>query len=122
MDFLSLLFFVTGTAISLFFGLFSISSLIEKKSRAAFVGGLFFVIYASVWFGGFLIFHPDAYILAGGITLVTVLGILFFMPIGRTEAHRTPAITGRVDERDTMFARYEKLRSLLPNETGEKGD
>jgi len=100
-----LVFFVTGSAASLFLGLFNVSSLIEKKLRAALIGVLFFVVFASIWFGGFLIFHPNDYILAGAVIVVALPGLLFFMPIGRAEVQKITTITERADERDTMFAR-----------------
>ena len=106
---LSLLFFITGTAISLFFGWFTISSLMEKKRRAALIGGLFFVTYASVWFGGLLVFRPNEYIVLAAMILVAITGILFFIPTGRTKAQNISTIAERVDERDTMFARAEYL-------------
>jgi len=102
-----LLFFVTGTLISLFWGLFGISSLIEKKHRAALTSTLFFVAFAGIWFGGFLIFHPNASILAVVVILVAILGLLFFKRTGKTKVQKITVITERVDERDTMFAREE---------------
>ena len=105
MNIFSLLFLVAATPVSLFLGWFSISSLIEKKRRAAKVGALFFVVFAGIWFGGFLIFHPNDYILAGAVILVALPGLLFFMLIGRTKVQKIGTITERVDERDTMFAR-----------------
>jgi reductive dehalogenase len=105
MNIFSLLFFFAATSVSLFLGLFSISSLIEKKRRAAKVGALFFVLFAGIWLGGFFIFHPNDYILVGAVILVALPGLLFFMPIGRTKVQKITTITGRVDERDTIFAR-----------------
>lgn len=102
-----LLFFVTGTAVSLFLGLFSISSLVEKKRRAALIGTLFFVAFAGMWFGGLLIFRPNDYVLAVAVILLAVPGLGFFLPIGSTKVQKTTTITERVDERDTMFAREE---------------
>jgi reductive dehalogenase len=100
-----LLFFVTGSAFSVVLGLFSISSLTERKRRAALIGALLFAVFASIWFGLLLIFHPDDYILAAGIILLAVPAISFFMPIGKTKAEKISSIDEKVDERDTIFAR-----------------
>jgi len=102
-----MLFIVAGAAVILFLGLFSFSSLIEKKHRAALTSMLFFVAFSSVWFGGFLTFRPNNYILAGAIILIVVPALLFFLPVGKSKALKITTITERVDERDTMFAREE---------------
>ena len=105
MNIVALLFLVIGTAVSFLFGLFSISSLIERKPRAAFISALLFVAFAGIWFGGFLVFHPRHYVLAAVVLLIAVLALLFFLPVGRTKTLRINTITERVDERDVMFAR-----------------
>jgi len=105
MNIFLLLFLVTGIPVSLFWGLFGISSLIEKKRRAVFMGALLFVVFASIWFCGFFIFCSNDYILAGGVICVAVFGLVFFMPIGRTKVQKMGTTTERVDERDTIFAR-----------------
>ncbi|KPL04245.1 MAG: hypothetical protein AMJ90_01275 [candidate division Zixibacteria bacterium SM23_73_2] len=110
MNILLLLFIVTGTSVCLFLALFCITSLIERKLRAALLGGLFFLILAGFWFGGFLIFLPGDYVVAGAVILVLIPGILFFIPVGKKKVQKISTITERVDERDTMFAR-EKYRA-----------
>ena len=107
MNVVLMLFIVTGAAVILFLGLFIFSSLIEKKHRAAFAGSLFFVVFSIIWFGGFLTFRPNNYILAGAIILIVVPALLFFLPVGKSKAVKITTITERVDERDTMFAREE---------------
>lgn len=105
MNILSLLFFAIGTVLSLFLGLFSISSFIEKKRRAAKEGTFFFVIFAGIWFGGYVILHPHGSVLAAAVILVAVAVFLFFTPIGKRKVQRITSITERVDERDVIFAR-----------------
>ncbi|MGB7061269.1 MAG: reductive dehalogenase [Candidatus Zixiibacteriota bacterium] len=105
MNLLSLLFFVIGAAVSLFLGLFGASSSIERKLRAVLISALFFLAFAGVWFGGFLVFHPGDYVLAAAVLLIAVLALLFFLPVGKTKTLRINTITERVDERDVMFAR-----------------
>ncbi|UCB53189.1 MAG: reductive dehalogenase [Candidatus Zixiibacteriota bacterium] len=105
MDILVILFLVAGTAVAFLFGLFSISSLIERKLRAVFVSALLFVVFTGIWFGGFLVIHPGHYALAGAVLLIAVLALLFFLPVGKTKTQRIDAATERVDERDVIFAR-----------------
>jgi reductive dehalogenase len=100
-----LLFFTIGILVTLYLGLFIISSLIERKRRAAKLSLLFFVVFANIWFGGFLIFPPVDYVLAGAVILIVVLGIFFFLSIGKTKVQKFTAITEKVDERDVIFAR-----------------
>ncbi|KPK88368.1 hypothetical protein AMJ80_11150 [bacterium SM23_31] len=107
MNVVLMLFIVTGLAGVLFWGMFSLSSLIEKKSRASLTGMLFLIVFSIAWFGGLITFHPNDYILAGAIILIAVPALLFFLPVGKSKAMKITAITEKVDERDTMFAREE---------------
>jgi ferredoxin len=99
------MFLVAGAAVSFFLGLYGVSSLMEKKPRAAFVSALLFLVFGGIWFGGFFVFHPGHYVLAAAVLLIAVLALLFFLPVGKTKTLRINTITERVDERDVMFAR-----------------
>jgi len=105
MNTISLLFLVAGAAGGVFFVLFSISSLAERKYRAALISALLLVVFGAVWFGGFLVLHPGHYVLAGAVILALAAGLLFFLPVGQTKTQRIDQFTERADERDVMFAR-----------------
>jgi len=110
MNILLLLFIITGTFVGLFLALFCITSLFERKLRAALLGGFFLLVLASFWFGGFLFFLPGDHLVAGAVIMIAVPGVLFFMPVGKIKVQKISTITERVDERDTIFAR-EKYRA-----------
>ena len=105
MNAMSFPFLVAGAAVSFLLGLFCISSLIERRHRAAFISALLLVVFAGIWFGGFLVLHPNHYVLAAAVILVVVTGLLFFLPIGKTDEKKLTRVSERVDERDVMFAR-----------------
>jgi reductive dehalogenase len=107
MDILSIAFIATGAVIGLFWLAFTVSSLMEKKHRAALISALFLVLFIFIWFGGFFIFHPGDYILLAAVALVIVPGLLFFMPVGEKKVQKISTTNERVDERDIMFAREE---------------
>ena len=105
MSVFQLLFLAAGAVVSIFWGLFSISALVEEKRRAALIGALLFVVFAGIWFGGFFIFHPNVGVLAVAVVVIAVFCFLFFAPIGRSGIEGIAAITERVDERDVIFSR-----------------
>jgi reductive dehalogenase len=100
-----LLFIVIGTGACLFLALLGITSLIERKGRAVLMAALLFVLFAAIWFGGFLIFLPEDFVVAGAVIVVAVPGILFFIPVGKNKSLKISDTGQRVDERDVMFAR-----------------
>jgi len=102
---LLLLFIVVGTAVSLFLALFCVTSIIEKKGRAALIAAVLFLVFACIWFGGFLIFLPNSLIVTIAVIVVALPGILFFFPIGKNKSLKINSVTQRVDERDVMFSR-----------------
>jgi reductive dehalogenase len=105
MNTMSLLFLIAGAAVGVFFGLFSISSIIERKLRAALIAALLLVVVGAVWFGGFFAFDPSPYVLTAAVLLIIAMGLLFFLSVGQTKTQRIDQFTERVDERDVMFAR-----------------
>ncbi len=100
---------VTGAIAALVLLLLGISSIRERKARAAWLsfgilgGVLFLLVSGFVWWQ-----PPDAWLSLG--TVVTwIFGLLYFLPLNKPTPIRVGAITDRVDERDTMFAREEYL-------------
>jgi reductive dehalogenase len=102
-----LIFLITGVIIGIFLGLFSVLSVIERKRRAALLGALLFVAFFGVWFGVLIFLYPNGYIMIVAVILVAVLGLLFFLPIGKAKVQQIDRLTDKVDERDVIFARAE---------------
>lgn len=121
-----LLFIVIGTGACLFLALLCITSLIERKRRAALISAISFALFAAIWFGGFLIFLPEDFVVAGAVIVVAVPGILFFIPVGKNKSLKISGTGERVDERDVMFARadyqpgLQEYRAYYKIRPGEK--
>jgi reductive dehalogenase len=124
MSVFQLLFLAAGVVVCVFWVLFGIFALAEKKRRAALLSLFFLALYASIWFGGFMILHPGNRVLFGALGLLAVFVVLFFLPLGKTGPPKVGPVTGRVDERDVIFARagyepgserYEVYYAMRPN-------
>jgi len=109
MNFVQLIFLLLGAVVSAFFILFSISSFYEKKFRAALIGFICLVVFVTFWFGGFYFFSPVDIALIIASSVLVILVLLYFIPLGTITPLKVGVIEKRVDERDTMFAREEYL-------------
>ena len=104
-----LFFLITGAMAVLFWGLFCLTSVREKKPRATVLSGIVCLATGSLWFGGYLIWDPPDSLLYALTGAVVLLAALFFPPLGKVHTLFCNEITERVDERDIMFAREEYL-------------
>ena len=104
---IEIVYLLTGAAVVVFFGLFAVASIKEKRSRALIVSLSFMVAAALLWFGAYFVF--DMPILAMLIPLIAlaILALLFFLPLGSTAPPVSDPDGSRVDERDVIFAREE---------------
>jgi reductive dehalogenase len=109
MGFSLLFFLITGVIIGLFLVVFGISSVIEKKQRAALLSALLFVAFCGIWFGGLVFLFPNSFFMALAMLLTVFLTLLFFLPIGKTKMQQAGKPIQKVDERDVIFAREEYL-------------
>lgn len=103
MDLLSLIHISFGLGAALFMLLFSYSSIIEHKIRAAGISLIFLAFIILLWILCYRI-NNDIYILMLNSLFILFI-LLFFLPIGRKTIQKAEIITEKVDERDTMFAR-----------------
>jgi len=106
MGIIQIIFIATGSIVTIFFGLFCITSIIEKKIRAAIISGFLAAIFG---FGGTIIFisyNQSFLTLFIPSALIIILAALFFLPIGR-KPFDLGKINDRYDERSIMFAREE---------------
>jgi len=122
-SFIRILYLLVGGFICLFFYLFTISSVYEKKQRAAIISAFFIFITAFVWYGWYMIISPAYLPLGLPIILIGLFVILFFAPLGARSQLKIGYIDKKVDERDVIFAReeyelssdkYEKYYAMRP--------
>ncbi|RKX26209.1 MAG: hypothetical protein DRP45_04085 [Candidatus Zixiibacteriota bacterium] len=98
---------VTAVIILLLFLLFALSSVRERKPRAALISlGLVLAIII-VAACTLLCWQPSDNVLVGVTSAVWFLALLYFLPSGKPSRMVISTITERVDERDIMFAREE---------------
>ena len=123
MGVMNLIFFLTGGLGCLFFFWFCLSSLREKKPRAASIGGAAGVLFALAWFGGYFIFRPVETALLVPLLAIVLFTLLFFSPLGKRGTLRITGASARFDERDMLFARagyqpgteqYERYYAMRP--------
>ena len=109
MNLVNYIFITVGLAVMAFFATFYVTSLVEKKLRAAIVSILFFGLFGIIWSLVFMAFWQDSMILLLPVAVVAVFTALFFLPAGGMSSIRIEDVNGKVDERDIMFAREEYL-------------
>jgi len=102
-------FFLINGILILFFILFSITSVIEKRPRAVKVSLLFALLFTAIFTAGIIWPDPPTYLLLLYNTLIILFGVLFYLPLGKTSPLKIGKITERIDERDTMFAREDYI-------------
>jgi hypothetical protein len=105
MDIVRLIFFVSGEVICLFFLVFVLTSIREKKYRPAWISFATFLILVALLYAGYFLYTPSDQVLLILLIAMFLFIILFFSRIGRSESIKIGDSTGRVDERDIIFAR-----------------
>ncbi len=106
MNIISILFNVAGTLYAAFPGLFFLTCLREKNSRAAAYSLSTLGLFILIWWGVFFLIS-EAYVLIILLLVSISFVILFFISLGKTSTLDYGPVTQRVDERDIMFAREE---------------
>jgi reductive dehalogenase len=118
-----ILYLLVGGFICLFFVLFTISSVYEKKPRAIIISIIIMLVIGLVWFGWYILFAPSNFTLAIPLILFGLTVILFFAPLCKSKQLIIGYIDKKVDERDVIFAReeyevssdkYEKYYAMRP--------
>ena len=118
-----IIYLAAGAAVTLFFILFGVTSIAEKKPRAAGISFALAFIFGLIWFGTYFFMALPDYTYATAAAVVVIAIFLFFLPIGRRYRFDTSRIDARFDERDVMFAReeyepgtekYEKYYAMRP--------
>ena len=107
MNIVLILFFAIGMAVCIFFAAFGVSSIREKKTRAALVSTAMLTAFGLIWFGGYVLLAPTVLTQLISVAIIALVAILFFMPLGKTEAIKIEKTSERFDERDVIFAREE---------------
>ena len=104
-----LLFMSTGAAVVGLLAMLAISSVGEKKLRAALIATAMLIVFTAGWFGFFFFKSLPAISMVSSIAIVWLLAAVFFAPLGKRRVLQVGEITSKVDERDTAFAREEYL-------------
>jgi ferredoxin len=109
--------FAAGAAVAFFLGLFAVTSLRERKPRAAMVSLALLAPFAGAWIALYALCaaSPAWLLVPAGIAAVLILA--FFLPLRPGRPIRILGVTERVDERDIMFAREEYLPGTEKYET-----
>ncbi len=97
----------TGTIIVLFCLLFALSSFRESKPRAGWLNLGIIATIAFLLIGSVYWWQIPSGILSTAAFVIWTFAVLFFLPLKKPTPIVIGAITERVDERDTMFAREE---------------
>lgn len=102
-----ILYCTIGTAVVVFFGLFTVTSIRENKPRAAIISGVLTAAICMILSAGLIYLEPYETLFLIPAGLIVLFVILFFIPLGRANPIRIGEINQQVDERDIMFAREE---------------
>jgi ferredoxin len=94
------------TAFTVFLVALTVSSVAERKPRAALISSITVLGLLVLFLITILTSIADLYQLAISFTLWTLL-LSYFLPLSRPSTMDTSSAKGRVDERDTVFAREE---------------
>lgn len=94
-----------------------LSSLQEKKTRAAMLALTSLLLFSFIWFGGLYLFPVSRVLYISVMFLIFTFTVLFFAPLGRIKPLRIEPNSERVDERDTVFARDEYAEGTEKHET-----
>lgn len=102
-----ILYCTIGTAVGVFFGLFTVTSIRENKPRAAIISGVLAAAICMILSAGLICLesYETLFLIPPGLIVLFV--ILFFIPLGRANPIRIGEINQQVDECDIMFAREE---------------
>ena len=95
---------------------FAVSSIGERKWRAAVISGAAAVVLGVVWSGPFFLYFPSG---VGKVILmigVAVLALAYYLPIGRRSSIQIDDAGERVDERDVIFAREDYHPGTIEHE------
>jgi len=100
-------YYVVGLAVAVVFAVFALASLRENRYRAVVISSLFAIATACVWLIWHIFFTNDTLLLLVPpvVAIASVLAVI--LPYGRLSQIEIDDTTGRVDERDMMFAREE---------------
>ncbi|HUV29521.1 MAG TPA: reductive dehalogenase domain-containing protein [Acidobacteriota bacterium] len=107
MNIFDLAYHLVGGLVCLFLALFSVSSVSERKPRAAIVAVTALMLFGLVWSGGYYLLRPPGWVPAAAVIAILLLAALYFAPIGSKELLQIGSIDQKFDERDVVFAREE---------------
>ncbi|MEA2030121.1 MAG: reductive dehalogenase [candidate division Zixibacteria bacterium] len=107
MGVIPLIYLISGTILCIFFIILIISSIRERKTRAAVISFISFLVLCLVWYEGYVLLSFSDYFLMVPLVLVLFFVVLFFTPLGNVHTLHIGKVNKQVDERDVIFAREE---------------
>ena len=104
---IELLFMLTGAVVIGLLAMLAVSSVSEKKLRAALIATFSLIVFVSAWFGMYFFKSLPMVSMVSSTVMVWALAGLFLVPFGKSRVLKVGEITSKIDERDTAFAREE---------------
>ena len=107
---LDIIYLLVGCGVCGIWAAFAVSSIRERKWRAAVISSAAAAVLGVVWSGPFFLYFPSG---VGKVILmigVAVLALAYYLPIGRRSSIQIDDAGERVDERDVIFAREDYHR------------
>ena len=101
------LYFCLGAVISLFLAFFGVTLAQEKKPRATLCAAVLWFGFSAGWGFLYLATRGHVYVALGTVALAVLFLIFFFAPYGRRRQLLIGPGGERIDERDTVFARFD---------------
>ena len=103
-----LIYLSTGFLVTLFWALFGVTAVREKRPRAATLGGITCLGFTLIWIALYLADPPAVWFWLATAGVWSFVA-LCFLPLGGPQASEMGLPTEQVDERDIMFSREEYL-------------
>ncbi len=104
---IEIVYYAVGLAVAVFFVILALTSIRERRYRAALIGTFIMVLVTAIWLAWHVLFPSDAWLLIIPAAVAILLVLAIFLPFGKASLIEIGETTERVDERDTMFAREE---------------
>ena len=115
MSLISAFYFLVGAIVSLYLAAFMLTSLAEARvrqghARAAVISLVLWAGFSLAWFLLYTVSKANVFLMGGASVIVILPILLFFLPLGKKKGVGILGSNGQVDERDTIFSRFDLER------------